>query len=269
MIPALVRSRGHSLVETLLALFLLGAGSLACVTLFIQASRIQRQSLQGTGAARVMEECQASIQEWGREATNFVSGSLYNDLSLADSDYPGFRVRIQMQSVQNVTSPNPMLELPLGSLSRTLTQAIRPYQVRVSWGVMASQTLTFAGQLSVPQRNVRNPRPIQISLLSGSSSMAINATATYQAELMDDSNQVIPGVTFGWILLPDFSGVGGAGLGSLDSSIDRTGRRCALIHHYYAGDPTMPAVPGWSRMRAYCRYFGREYVYDTDPIELQ
>lgn len=262
--------RGLSLAETLIGMFLLACGGFACVTLMLRASRIQTQTLVALEGARLAEQCQERVRAWARDPVNFLSGTLYNDLTLSDAGGSDYTVRIRMSGgPQAVLSPNTSLESGFAGNQRQLPQTQRNFTVEARWGNRAQQAVLLAGSLGAPLRPVRATRPVQFTQLSGSATMLAEAVSSFRVGLFDSASQEIHGVTFHWQVLPEFVPSSTAGLGSLDQSLDRGGHQVYFIHHYYAGDPTLPNVPGWCRLRAQCRYGGKVYVYDTDPILLQ
>jgi hypothetical protein len=262
--------RGLSLAETLIGMFLLAGGGFACVTLMLRASRIQTQTMVALEGARLAEQCQQQVRVWGQDPARFLTGTLYNDLNLADPAWNGYTVRIRMATTsQAVLSPNTGMESGFAGSRRLLPQTQRNFTVEVRWGTNAQQAVVLASSLGAPVRPVRAVRPVQFTQLSGSASMLAEAVSSFRVALFDNLNQEIPGVTFHWQVLPEFVPSSTAGLGSLDQSLDRSGHQVYFIHHYYAGDPALPNVSGWCRLRAQCRYGGKVYVYDTDPILLQ
>lgn len=266
----MARRQGFSLAETLVGIFLLASGGFACVTLMLRASRIQTQTLVALDASRVAEQCQERVRVWGRDPAHFLSGTVYNDVTLAEPAWNGLNARIRMAAApQSVLSPTTSLEAGFVGNQRLLPQTRRNFTVEVRWGRNAQQTLLLPGSLAAPIRPVRASRPVEFSQVSGNPALLAEDVASYRVALYDSSNQEIPGVTFQWQVLPEFVPSSTAGLGSVDQSLDRAGRQVYFIHHYYAGDPTLPSVPGWCRLRAQCRYGGQVYVYDTDPILLQ
>ena len=236
----------------------------------LRASRIQTQTLVAMEAVRWAEHCQQAVRVWGRDPAHFLTGSLYNDLTLAEPAWNGFSARIRMaSSPQTVLSPTTSMESSFVGNQRQLPQAQRNFSVEMRWGPNAQQAVLLPGSLGAPIRPVRAIRPVEFTQLTGSSTMLADAVGCYQVALFDTDNQEISGVTFHWQVLPEFVPASTAGLGSIDQSLDRRGRQVYFIHHYYAGDPSLPSVPGWCRLRAQCRYGGQVYVYDTDPILLQ
>jgi hypothetical protein len=253
------------------ALFLLAGGAFACLTLMLQASLAQQQTSLGLQAVRVGQHCQAAVHSWAQDSSNFVSGNLYNDVAVEVAEFEGMQARIRMAAApQSLLSPNSSLEAIFGSSRRELAGLHRPFSVQLRWGTRWQQQLTLHDSCAAPLRSLKPAPTLQLNQVAGSPPpMAINATAQYQAQLQDNLNQEIPGLTFRWKVLPEFVAASSAGAASLDLSLDRTGRTVWLIHHYYAGDPAVPSVAGWIRLRAECRYGGVVHVYDTDPILLQ
>jgi len=262
------RSAGLSLAETLVALFLLAGGALACLTLLISAGRNQQLTLETLQATRLAQQCQERILAWAEEPAHYASlASVYADHSLNDPAYPGMTARIQANPAESeLVSPNTSLETPFLPDIRRLSGRCRALLVTVNWTSNRPRSLSLQALVPAPIQLLASPA-VTITWVAGSSSpMAQNATATYEARLMDGSNQPIPGVFFEWELQSDYSNPT-PGKGSIEV-LSRVGNQAGICHHYYAGDPDTPFVPGFVKLRAYCRYAGRELRGTSAPIEL-
>ena len=262
-----VRS-GLSLAETLVALFLLAGGALACLTLLISASNHQRLTHELLAGTRLAQQCQERILAWAEEPSNFASlATTYADLTLSDPGFPGMTARIQTDSNDTeLVSPNSSLELPHAPDIRRLPGRSRAVKVTVSWNFSRPRSLSLQVLIPAPIQALGSPPIVITRVLGAASPMAKEATAVYEAHLVDASNQPIPGVFFDWELHSDYSSTT-PGMGSMEV-LNRVGSQAALCHHYYEGDPDTPHLPGFVLFQARCRYAGRELSGTSPSIEL-
>lgn len=260
-------NRGLSLVETLVAIFLLTGAAFASIALLMEASRAQRLTTETQRALGFAQQSLDRIEAWAREPANFASGwSIYADSSFPEPADPAFVVRIQANPSQPVlVSPNTSLEMAYASpLQRRIASRACAVKATVSWLSVRPRAVVLWRWMGAPLSEVSG---LQVNQTAGASSpLAVNATATFDARLLDTSSQPIPGVIYYWKLEPDYNN-GQPGMASLET-LSRQGNQAVLIHHYYAGDPDNPKVPGDIGLRAYCRYGGKEWASASLPLSL-
>lgn len=241
---------------------------MASLALLTQAGRNQRLTMETLTANRFANICLERIRGWASDPTNFATGwAIYADTTVNDPNFQGMSARIQAStSYQPLISPNNSLEAPFAPNLRTMNDSCRAVKVTVSWTSNQPRTLVVQNWVGAPLRTVGSP-PMAFTMTAGiPGPMAVNATALYTVQLLDSSAQPIPGVLFRWSIESNDS-AGDPGMGSIEV-LDRAGSRCGIINHYYDGDPDEPKVPGAVNLRAYCRYAGQEYVYESPVIQL-
>ena len=259
--------RALSLAESVVSMFLLMAGSLACLTLCIQAQRYQSDSLQAQRAAQLSSEVLERVRQWAKDTNNFNSSwATYNDDTFTHPHYPEFRIRVQCASTQQtIYSPSQSTEQTRLLGGRQLAQA-RPVKVTVEWGRQRSHHLDV--RLYEEARVVRSPLPITVTLASGSTNpLAQDGSLIAEGHLWDSSGQEILGVPFRWS-----TSTNGTGLATLDNSQDPSDRSIRLFHWVYEGDPgtsTKLYLPGNITILATARYQGREYTGGSPEVTLE
>lgn len=257
--------RGLSLVETLVAIFLLAGAAFASIALLIEASKAQRLTNETQKALGYAQQSLDRVQAWALSSANFATGwSTYADASFPEPQDPAFQVRIQANPGQpRLISPNTSLELSYAPWQRRVDSRACSVKATVSWSSVRTRSVVLCRWIGAPLSQVSQ---LQVQQLGGATSpVAVNATATFEARLLDTSSQPIPGVVYYWKADPDYTN-GQPGMASLEST--RQGDRVTLIHHYYAGDPDTPKLPGDIGLKAYCRYGGREWSSASLPFLL-
>lgn len=71
-------TRGFTLVEVLIAIFILMVGATGVMTLFSQGQRIHGDARHMTRAAAIAQDLQAAIEQWGYDDQTSSGGPLYN-----------------------------------------------------------------------------------------------------------------------------------------------------------------------------------------------
>ena len=253
----------------MVALFLLAGSAIACLSLLSQASKNQRITLETLTATRFAHQCFERVEQWAYDPDAFATGwALYADTTVTDPNFPDMTCRLQASPYNlDLITPNSSLEAPWSPDQRRVANRTRAIKATVQWYSNRPRSLALQTWIAAPISPLRSPDPISLTWVSGSvSPMAVNATATYRAELLDSAGQPIPGVTFHWVVEPDFS-TNDPGMGSVEL-VDRTGTSARFIHHSYATDPSTPSVAGLAHLRVFCRYAGQELSLASAPIQL-
>ena len=248
-----------------MALFILSAAAFACMNLLWQSSSYQRQAGQLLAAVRLGQAALDGVRTWAYDPDNFAAlGSVYADYRWPVPQHPDMRVLIQAPSAAGDRhSPNLSLEAGFGNRARVLAGLVWPVRVRIEWGPHERQSHTITSLVGRPVDEVS-----RLTVSGGATVLAKEEITRFQAALLTQDSTPIPAVTFDWSIVSEFA-TGTPGMGSIDLSMDRLGQSVAMIHHFYAGDPDLPHVPGTVRLRAIARYGGREYRGYSDPIILQ
>jgi hypothetical protein len=258
------------LAETIVALFILVAGGMACVSLALSAYRYQAGTLQAASAAQLSNQVLDRVRDWSRTPANFNSNwAIYQDAQFSNPDFPGFRIRVQCGATQrNIYSPSGSLEASRPGGGRRLGTAM-PVQVTVSWGSEISPRRHFLRSMlyGYPE-TVRAVNPVTVELAAGHANpLAKDGSVTAKAHLWNADGQEITGVPFRWSVTTKDLG----GMGTMDDTLDLSSRQARLLNYFYTGDPatsTRTYVPGEVLIAAVARYQGVEYAGFSDVVVL-
>ena len=261
--PVVIKRRGVSLVETVLALSLLSGLIFMVVVIFHtsmrQANAIQQNARAAELAQSVLARLRAEASKPSVYATKLVG---LNGTTGTDPDYPGFRYRTAVDAPKRIASPCSGLEQRFTN-PRYLDQLVIPVKVEVTWGAQDQFTLALLDHLREPKREVAGLRVTRTGTVSNP--VPFNEVVTFEAELLDTSGAPISGVGFLWNVAPE---TGNATRIESSSSDPKVGK---LQHKYYFNPltSTWGSVPGIVRMEARARYWGQEFVGLSDPVVLQ
>lgn len=244
-----MRSRGLSMLEAIVAIFLLTGGSLACFTLLIQAFRYQTHSQQVSDATIAGEQMMETLRAWAQAPANFeTSLDIYNDQDLASLNPPGFLCHTRVSELQ---TSDPLL----AGCFRMVTLEVRG----------SGRPLTrLTGMLASP---LREPDKIKVY---PETEVALNPRkqAEFYAYLLDVNGKPIPGVSFDWSVQsegpPETPG---------QATVDPLPVNRAVLTHVIYGptppDPNLQVVPGKLRLRATCRYRAERFEGESAVLEMK
>ncbi|MFN8610960.1 MAG: hypothetical protein U0931_25690 [Vulcanimicrobiota bacterium] len=239
--------RGISLLEAIVAIFILTGGSLACFTLLLQTFRYQSRTQQTGDATIAGEQMMESLRRWALDGDNFDNRwNLYSDQDLPSFNPPGYTCHL---TVSDLKAPD------------VLTPCYRVVTIEVRNSQRVLTRLT--GQIGSPLRKPKTVRvypEIPVKL-------AKNQHASYWAYLVDASDKQIPGVSFNWTVVPE-----GPPETPGDGTVERIGVNRANLTHLVYGppppDPHILYVPGKLRVHAICRYRGAFFEADSSIVEM-
>ncbi len=284
---------GFSLVETVLAYFLLAGAIYLIVGLFHGGLRAHSRSQRLTEAARVAESTLARVRAWASDPIHFSSPwSGYNGVTFADPDLPGYQVRVDCRPPSpdslDLFSPCRSLEasyLALG-IDRCMKASVVPVRIQVSWGrsyqdqvtvwthiaeperALAASPTLVGGELTIPPGPA--PHPLVVRRVGGPPDpVPRNGEVEFEAQLNDARGIPIRDVMFEWYVVPV---TGNATL--VDSQLDPAQPRSGTtrrVRHCYAQNPSTGAwryAPGAIRLRARARYHGVEVLQLSEEVVL-
>ncbi|MBX3169604.1 MAG: hypothetical protein KF760_19535 [Candidatus Eremiobacteraeota bacterium] len=244
-----MKPRGLSLLEAIVAIFILTGGSLACFTLLIQAFRYQTRSQQVSDATIAGEQTMESLRRWVQTPANFdTSLDVYNDQDFPSINPPGFTCHAW---VSDSKQSDPLLE----GCFRLVT-----LEVRGGGRPLTRLTGLIASPLREPDSlKVYPETPLQL---------APDQQSQFYAYLLDVDSKPIPGVRFDWSIQsegpPDIPGR--ATVEPIESN------RAVLTHVVYGPTPPDPNrifVPGKLRVRATCRYRAQFFEGESVVLEMK
>ena len=236
-----MKSRGLSLLEAIVAIFLLAGGSLACFTLLLQSFRYQARTQAISDATLCAEQTLEHIRQWALVAANFDSDwAVYSD-----QDFP-LEGLVAHTIVSELRRPGDVI-----------TDCYRVVSVQVK---NESRTVVrLSGQIGSPLRSTVTA--VNVTNESGEAPLSVNGKARFHAYLLDGET-IIPGVSFNW----EVSSLGG--FGTIDPLQPNQALLTNLVYGPTPPDPHITHVPGTLVMRATCRYRGQLVQGDSLEVKL-
>lgn len=253
-------SRGVSLAETLIALFLLAGVVLVLVSLLHSLLRYGRQVEMQSMAALAANKRIEQIRDWARQKSGAIYQfenvvTTYNGVQTTDADFPQFRLTTSA-AWKALDKPGTALEQNYTDKQRLARSAVW-VQVTVAWG--SGRSLKVSSLLGAP---ARRPDPaLVISQVNGGNPLAANASAVFQVAAKDAGGQSLPDLTYRWYLRPE-GGNASVALELRDSSQARVTNRVRWP------DGTFKPAPGLCRVEARALYRGEELVGVSSPITM-
>ena len=264
--------RAMSLAETVMAIFLLLVGGLACLQLLIQTSRYQKDVKELTRATLFADTVLNRMRAWAQDSTNFNSDwGIYANQSFSDGAFPNLIARVRVGPLKRtLLAPCGRLEAEFLPNQRDLGPCMMPVHVTV-----AAQSGGSRRAVDLVTAVAEPPRlagAVKVTRGAGPADPVPGGQrVAFEVQLLDSASAPIEGMTFSWSVVPHFGLAGGAGNALVFEDL-RTGRRAHLEHRYFSGDPGNPQppllVPGWVVVRATARYNGREFSGDSAPLLL-
>jgi hypothetical protein len=266
-----LRRRGLTVVETIIASFLLVGGLLITVALFHTSLRYTAQAEQVVVATTLAQRTLNEMRSWARTPANYRSAwSPYHNITVADPQHPTFLIRTEVS--QSGGQPHPLLASPCTSLDglypatqqRQLANSARRVRVTVTWPpYSAGSTYRLVSLVEEPRLTWRATNPIVVNV-SNSGPLNRNGTSTITAQGYDNSGQPIPDLVYSFYVEP------GDPASMADISQTRQGRSATLTHilTLLSGSPTYGPA-GQVIVTARAVYKGEERWGSSAPIGLQ
>ncbi|MFN8608643.1 MAG: hypothetical protein U0931_13995 [Vulcanimicrobiota bacterium] len=243
------RTGGLSLIETMLASFILTAAILVTVTTFHRAMHYQARVERKILAAQVAHR---SLVRLRSDCDDLTTWSSLSNRSWVETDLPEFTTTLTVSPVA-VDSPCSGLESVV-STPIHLSASLKQVWIEVRWGGSAAEKVTITSFLTEPARRATQVRVWQ---KSGSTSLHSDQSGVFAAEARDADGRIIPDVTFDWQF---------ASRQGVTREPSRDGRECRLTHVLYRPDGiTRYYISGECRLRALARIQG-EYIYGDGPV---
>jgi Tfp pilus assembly protein PilV len=209
--------RGLSLIETLLAIFVLMVVFILFASLFQWVLSSSRRGDEAATAGRLASNRLAELRQWAAQAAgpsdNFRSGD-WASLSAPVEAEPGYQTSVT-RIAASCYAPCTQLE-SLFSQPRTMSNSCVRVRVRVQWG---SNSYDLYSQVTAPPVAPHQPYDSNIQISQSSSgTLASGASRELTAQALDANNQPIQDLVYQWNVLPE------SGTGSL-LDMDRNGSR--------------------------------------------
>jgi len=195
----LTRLRGLSLVETLIAFFLLSCGILLITQLFLYSLRYTRQVEERARGLLVAERSLQRLRDWAGQVNagklNYLgSWAAYDGVTLTDPDDADFSVHYEVAD-DNLVAPCREFE----SLQPPDQQGIMPasakrVSVAVSW---RGGSLNLAGLIEEPPRLWRAVNPLVVNGTPPNPVTMANL-ATFTVSAYDSNGEAISDLEYRW-----------------------------------------------------------------------
>ena len=242
------RRWGLSLLEAVIALFLLIFGVLVVIRLLHQATRYDSEASRLAVAVRVSENALAEARAWAADPTNFDSAWSGFPNPYIDPNWPQYPVDITVATppstapANELFSPSRDLEaaFPSGD-RRILTRSLATLQTQCRYGPRVTDVLVLTTNIGEPDRVPRAVNPIVANRSGSPDPVPQNGVVGFETNLIDSSNTPIPDMMFFWTTHPVTRPGLGPGAGTLQG-ISRNGKT-ANLKHIYIKNPVHPDTP--------------------------
>ena len=256
----MIGRRGNSLLETILALFLLAAATLLIVSLFHTALQRSRWSEQQTAACHIAERTLSEIRSWSAQG-NFTRAQdlqSWDGRNYQDSTQPEFGIAIRA-TMARLASPCESLETfyPAAERRRMDLSAAK-VQVKVSW----SGARPGSSQVTLVSVIPESPRQLQSVTVTGNTGpLSAGAPTTFTAIAYDANQQPIHDIVFVWWVEAQ------TGNGLITPL--HNGSSAVFVNQGRRSDGTTFQSGGTCRIAALASYDGQEVIGYSGDVQLQ
>ena len=256
--------RGLSLVEAVIALFLLSFCALSVLSLTQTGFRAQKRNQEIARANLVIQSVIADVRLWAEDINNFHSDwSTYNG-TFSPAGFPGYQVTVRSEAAgRPIDSPCAELESqwePTNRGRRVMPRAVVPVELKVFWSDDPRDSMTVLTYVGEPIRDVsaisfevNGPSRLSVGMGQGSD---------YRVSARDGAGRPLDNLMFQWV--PDVRYV------SITDDATRDGRYFEVIRDQIVTLPDVPAPkpPAVSPVTCYARYRGSYLKAPVPGLEL-
>lgn len=243
-----------TILETLIALFVLLSAFVIIVSLFFKSTEYQVNVETKVFSVVFGETVLDDIKVWATDYDNY-SGDWSSWSSVTLPEYSGYEA--QVIAVQpSVADPCTSLEDGKPVADRVLmNDSFRDLTITILHN--GGEQLKLHARITEPPRTIQE---IKVEALGGTSILP-NTESTFKATMLDDANRPVEDIVFRWTL-EAVTGNGSVRPQVPDSSV-------GVVKNAYIGfDGLTRIVPGTCRLIASARYRGREYFGEFDYVEF-
>jgi Tfp pilus assembly protein PilE len=195
-----MRRRGYSLLEVVIALFLLGTSTLFVVNIFHVALQRSRSSEAQTTARLLVEQKWSELRAWA--ADNYIEEASLSSIDgevTQSAEHSGFEVKVSA-TPWILHSPSKEFEMARAEEERrTIEDCVASVEVTATWsGAQGKGAYTLTGLLPAAYRAVDT---IDVKIL-GSAVVGQDGTTELEAVALDAEGNPVKGVSFGWWVSP-------------------------------------------------------------------
>ena len=239
--------RGLSLIETLIALFIITFAVLEMAALFHSALEGSKRASQVSLASTIASKRMAEVIYWAGDGNNFSNWTSIDGAEGPDTQFPDFLVRSDSEmSTQYSPCSLTELQFPLGQ-QRLLSSSLRKVRVRVTWAPSGPRDKIELFSLVGAPAPILDQIKINETIPSPVGSFGTSLPLT--AEGLDPLGRPIADLFFAWTLSP--------GTGNAELTEGRDGRSSQLRNQVY--NPVTSAyevAPGSAKLRLGCSLRG-------------
>lgn len=231
------RTSAFSLVEAVIAIFLLSYAALSVLSLTQSGFVAQKRNQEIARANLVAQSVISDIRIWAENIDNYKSSWSPYNRTFTPTGYPEYKVTVRSAaSGRAIESPCAELESQWATTdgqSRTMPNAIVPVEVKITWSDDSRDQLTVLTYVGEPRRD---PSTITFEVTGPSpSAVGVDQKARYEMSAKDTSGRGVDNLMFLWVPDPRY-------LVMTDTSL-RSGRRIEVKRlAVKAPDPPPPSI---------------------------
>jgi Tfp pilus assembly protein PilE len=252
-----VKPGGYSLLEVVVALFLLGTSALFVMNVFHVALQRSRSGEARATARLLVEQEWSELKAWSKE--NYVDStslSLIDGKTIRPPEHSDFELKVSAVPWV-LSSPSKEFEMAQSiDERRTIEDGVGLIEVVATWqGTQGSGSYSVAGLLPAAPRALAR---IEVSV--DSSTVGRDGTTTLRATALDSEGRVINGASFDWWVLPD------TGNGTISPL--KPNNQAELIHRITLLDGTVLHSDGRVKVGVGARLDGKVVTDETTEVTL-
>lgn len=253
--------RAFSLIESVIALFLLSFAALSVLSMTQTGFQAQRRSQEIAKANLAAQSLIAEIRMWAEDFNNFRGAwAPYDNVTLTRPDYPEYTITVRVgEAGRPIDSPCAELEsqwIPTPGGARVMPNAIKPVEITVAWSPNTLDRMTVLTYIGEPKRDTAGV----LYDITGPSTLNVSqgSDTSYTIRMRDSGGIYFDNIMWQWI--PDIRYF----IALPDSS--RDGRSFHMERLTNPGPPDVPppTPPVPSPVTCYARYAG-EYMDARPP----
>jgi Tfp pilus assembly protein PilV len=257
------KTRGLSLLETIIAFGVLVAGFAVFFRLYHSALTYSSAGTRKTFAASVAQRQLVKLRAWASEPVtggrNFDNWGPFTNVTFSDPEHPDYQVHIQSAFVDAVSPNFSLITGPTGFEKKTMEATFRKVQITVSWPPQGEFELVSL--IADPTRQLRETDPVVITGPSGAIARDTPTTMTLKA--YDTDNREIPDLMARWYVKPI------DGVGQIDANTSPIeGGSATFINASEKMDGTTQHTGGTCRVTARVVYRGQEAWGESGLLDL-
>ncbi len=223
----MAKRRGLSLMETIIALFLITVGVLEVAGVFQSAFNSRQRAANTALATAIATKRIAQIRQQATTPTTFSNWSGI-DGTANDTEFPDFAVTTSSEWVIQY-SPCSLSEKRYTPNERTMSRSLRKVTVGVSWDASKpSSRVEMSALVGAPKLGFASLGIVE----SLPTTLSWGRSTTLTAVARDAGGNEMPDLFYNWEVIPSS--------GNANISSNRSGRTATLLHNLSSGPPPEP-----------------------------